>query len=341
MELKFTRALLPGMFLDYDCVIIPGLGGFVCNERAAWYDEEKAEMVPPSRDVLFNPNLTHNDGLLAQEIIRSTGITYSEAIKIAEDEARIIADELKLGNAVEIAQVGRLYSSEDGVIRFTPNSELVRMLSSFGHSRIPLQQIQVTELLPVLPVESKKPEVSAEVPETKVIPLRVRIARVAAILAIPIALGGAWMISEPDSSNTLLSVFPGIDTEAIISTFSPSEPTIIESDNEELTNEELVAEYLPNPVIELTVITTTTSAAPITIEINFMIIGGAFSVEQNARALGIELAQEGFSVTHHFQSHNNLHLVVLGEFENEGSARTEMEKARKSENVTAWLKILQ
>ena len=36
----------------------------------------KEEMVPPPRDVLFNPNLTHNDGLLAQEIIRSTGLTY-------------------------------------------------------------------------------------------------------------------------------------------------------------------------------------------------------------------------------------------------------------------------
>ena len=60
MEYKYTRALLPGMFLDYDCVIIPELGGFVCNERTAWYDEDKEEMVPPSRDVLFNPNLVYN-----------------------------------------------------------------------------------------------------------------------------------------------------------------------------------------------------------------------------------------------------------------------------------------
>ena len=43
MEFKYTRALLPGMFLDYDCVIIPELGGFVCNERTAWYDEDKEE----------------------------------------------------------------------------------------------------------------------------------------------------------------------------------------------------------------------------------------------------------------------------------------------------------
>ena len=332
MELKFTRALLPGMFLDYDCVIIPGLGGFVCNERKAWYDEDKAEMVPPSRDVLFNPNLIYNDGLLAQEIIRSTGFTYSESIKIAEDEAAIISEQLKLGNPVDIAQVGRLYSSEDGVIRFTPNAELVRMLSSFGHSKIPLTQIPLTEKSPIPPI----------ITPTKVTPLRVRIARVAAILAIPIALGGAWMISEPSTPSTLLSIFPGIDTEAIISTFSPSEPpTDLTTDfSIALTGEELVIEYSPNPVVLEVTINDVADATTVIIEINFLIIAGAFSVEDNAHALASELALDGFTVTHHFQEHNNLHLVVIGEFEDEGPARIEMEKARKSENASAWLKIL-
>ena len=146
MEFKYTNALLPGMLLEYDCVIIPGLGGFVCNERSAWYDEEKEEMVPPSRDVLFNPNLTHNDGLLAQEIIRTTGVTYSEAMALAEAEASFITSELKAGNTVEIPGVGRLYSGEDGVNRFIPDAELVRTLSSFGHSRIPLAKLAARKI---------------------------------------------------------------------------------------------------------------------------------------------------------------------------------------------------
>ena len=56
---------LPGMFWDHDCVMLPGLGGFVCNPRSAWYDEAQQQIVPPSRDVLFNPRLTTNDGLVA------------------------------------------------------------------------------------------------------------------------------------------------------------------------------------------------------------------------------------------------------------------------------------
>ena len=141
MDFKFTRNLLPGMFLDYDCVIIPGLGGFVCNGRSAWYDEENEEMVPPSRDVIFNPNLIHNDGLLAQEIMRARDLSYSEAMKHVEEEASFMVRQLTEGKPVEIARLGRLYSGDDGVTRFLPDSELVRVLSSFGHARIPLSKL--------------------------------------------------------------------------------------------------------------------------------------------------------------------------------------------------------
>ena len=138
MEFKYTRALLPGMFLDYDCVIIPELGGFVCNERTAWYDEDKEEMVPPSRDVLFNPNLVYNDGLLAQEIMRAKGMDYTEAMKLVASEASDMIEALKSGKPIEIPRLGRLYTSDDGLVRFLPDAELVRMLGSFGHARIPL-----------------------------------------------------------------------------------------------------------------------------------------------------------------------------------------------------------
>ena len=243
MDLNYTRALLPGMFLDYDCVIIPGFGGFVCNVRPAWYDEEKEEMVPPSRDVLFNPNLVHNDGLLAQEIIRLTGVSYSEAMKMAEEEANIISSELKLGNSVEIAGVGRLYSGEDGVNRFAPDAELVRTLSSFGHTRIPLPKVQSK------PIENSGKD-EQDTDGTKIIPLRTKIGRVAAILAIPLAVGsivgGTYIATDNGGSNTLLSLFPS--PEVIRSSFSPSENNseIVFVETEE---EELNIEYVTNPYI--------------------------------------------------------------------------------------------
>ena len=333
MELKYTRALLPGMFLDYDCVIIPGFGGFVCNERPAWYDDDKEEMVPPSRDVLFNPNLTHNDGLLAQEIIRSTGLSFSVAMKLAEGEAAFIATELLGGHQVEIQGVGRLYAGEDGVNRFTPDAELDRTLSSFGHSRIPLSKLQAKQI--VKPLNKTEEQQEKETGVIPMQPLSRKIARVAAILALPLAvgaiIGGTYLATDNDSQSTLLSFFPS--PEAIISSFSPSESSAL-IDLESVIMEE--TEDLNIDYVEETVVAEITP----TPKINFLIVGGAFAIEENAHTLADELRKEGYSPTFHYQKHNKLHLVALGEFTEELTARVEMAKARKAGRTASWLKKL-
>ncbi len=316
MDFKFTRNLLPGMFLDYDCVIIPGLGGFVCNGRSAWYDDENEEMVPPSRDVIFNPNLIHNDGLLAQEIMRARDLSYSEAMKHVEEEASFMVRQLKEGKPVEIARVGRLYSGDDGVTRFLPDSELVRVLRSFGHARIPLAKLVEKKEKKVIPIYT---------------PLMVKIARVAAVIALPIVLGGAWILSDSSNSSTLLSVLPTFDTEAIVSTFMPSEGSTLFNPSDEEIAEEIEIEYATEEVEE---------EETLAIQINFLIIGGAFSIEENALNLAETLKLEGFNPTHHYQNHNNLNLVALGEFETESSAREALKKARKKGRTASWLKRL-
>ena len=325
MDFKFTRNLLPGMFLDYDCVIIPGLGGFVCNGRSAWYDEENEEMVPPSRDVIFNPNLIHNDGLLAQEIMRARDLSYSEAMKHVEEEASFMVRQLTEGKPVEIARLGRLYSGDDGVTRFLPDSELVRVLSSFGHARIPLSKLVEKKEKKVVPIHS---------------PLVVKIARAAAVIALPIVLGGAWILSDSSNSSTLLSVLPTFDTEAIVSTFMPSEgSTLFNTSNEEIT-ETIEIEYATEEVDLLLSENKEEEEETLAIQMNFLIIGGAFSIEENALNLAETLKLEGFTPTHHYQNHNKLNLVALGEFETESSAREALKEARKKGRTASWLKRL-
>ena len=325
MDFKFTRNLLPGMFLDYDCVIIPGLGGFVCNGRSAWYDEENEEMVPPSKDVIFNPNLIHNDGLLAQEIMRARDLSYSEAMKHVEEEASFMVRQLTEGKPVEIARVGRLYSGDDGVTRFLPDSELVRVLRSFGHARIPLSKLVEKKEKKVIPIHS---------------PLVVKIARAAAVIALPIVLGGAWIISDSSNSSTLLSVLPTFDTEAIVSTFMPSEGSaLFNTSNEEIT-EAIEIEYATEEVDLLLSENKEEEEETLAIQINFLIIGGAFSSIENALNLAETLKLEGFNPTHHYQNHNNLNLVALGEFETESSAREALKEARKKGRTASWLKRL-
>ena len=166
-------------------------------------------------------------------------------------------------------------------------------------------------------------------------PLSRKIARVAAILALPLTavaiIGGTYLATDNDSQSTLLSLFPS--PVAIISSFSPSESSAL-IDLESVTTE--VSDELNIHYVEETVDTKITP----TPKINFIIVGGAFAIEENAHTLADELRKEGYSPTFHYQKHNKLHLVALGEFTEELAAREEMEKARKAGRKASWLKKL-
>ena len=51
------------LLLENDCVIVPGLGGFIAHKRQAAYSIQKGEFMPPLRTIGFNPQLIMNDGL--------------------------------------------------------------------------------------------------------------------------------------------------------------------------------------------------------------------------------------------------------------------------------------
>jgi cell division septation protein DedD len=238
--------VLPGLFWDHDCVMLPGLGGFVCNPRSAWYDEAKRQIVPPSRDVLFNPRLTTNDGVLANELMAKHGVLYPDAIQAVEGLVQHVQGALNSGQPFQLPGLGKLYKEEDGQLRFMADAEFERMLQSFGHASIPLvpraiaAPIAVPEpVAPLEPVAAPVPvEAQSEAPapaptreprrqpehEGRVIPLRVKLGRAAAAVAIPLTLAGAYLLAEPTGSATLLGSNPLWNAVPVAATYAPSAP---------------------------------------------------------------------------------------------------------------------
>ena len=74
----FIRELLFGN----DCVIIPGFGGFIGNYSQAHIDNNTGTFYPPVRQISYNRNLSHNDGLLVGMISGSSNISYGDAINL-------------------------------------------------------------------------------------------------------------------------------------------------------------------------------------------------------------------------------------------------------------------
>ena len=222
-------SVLPGMFWDHDCVMLPGLGGFVCNPRSAWYDEAKRQIVPPSRDVLFNARLTTNDGLVANELMAKRGVMYPEALKAVEGLVEHLQQQLEAGTTVELPGLGKLYREEDQQVRFMADAEFERMLQSFGHASIPLVAREVAAPKPVtttpkaLNAPSPEPAVAKTTSEPRVIPFRVQLARAAAAVAIPLTLAGAYLLADPAGNVTLLGSNPLWNAVPVTATYAPVE----------------------------------------------------------------------------------------------------------------------
>ena len=225
--------VLPGMFWDHDCVMLPGLGGFVCNPRSAWYDETKRQIVPPSRDVLFNPRLTTNDGVVANELMAKHGLAYGEALKAVESLVDHVLAGLDKGETVEMPGLGKLYREEDQQLRFMADVEFEQMLQSFGHASIPLAareavRVDVAPKAASVPMAAhEKVELlaaqTASTGDTPVIPFRVKLGRAAAAVAIPLTLAGAYLLAEPAGTETLLGSNPLWNASPVTATYAPTD----------------------------------------------------------------------------------------------------------------------
>ena len=391
--------VLPGLFWDHDCVMLPGLGGFVCNPRSAWYDEAKRQIVPPSRDVLFNPRLTTNDGLVANELMAKHGITYRDALKAVEGLVERIQGDLDGGSTVELPGLGKLYREEDGQLRFMADVEFERMLRSFGHASIPLVARSVAAPTPVTAPAAAPALATAEPtkapirPEPRVVPFRVQLGRAAAAIAIPLTLAGAYLLSDPAGTETLLGANPLWNAVPVTATYAPAERPALDSwsATDEAEPVETVAEFVertnwegllefdveagrpaagglridvpgtpeptpdptPDPVVESTpdptpapeptptpepVVKPVTVPAPA--PVNFLIVGGAFGVKENAEKLAASMEAEGFETSLHYQAHNGLTVVAMGGYATEEEARNALANARGRGHEKAWLKRL-
>jgi cell division septation protein DedD len=127
---KYVRELL----LQHDCVILPGLGGFVANYKPAEFDASQKTVLPPSRQILFNPNLVHNDGLLYALISRKTDYGYKEVQEMAEVYFKTIKYEVGKGLKFVIEDLGYFFINKARKIEFAQETSDNLLIASYGLS---------------------------------------------------------------------------------------------------------------------------------------------------------------------------------------------------------------
>ena len=158
---RHIEALLVGN----DCVIVPGLGGFIIHYTPAVWVEKDNVFLPPTRMTGFNARLKVNDGLLVQSYMAAHHVDFAKAAKFVEKDADELLSLLHTEGKVTLGNIGQLHLSIHNTLEFIPDSTPLCApafygLESFGIRKLEKQEKKVTpapRLAPVNVPHSHKP----------------------------------------------------------------------------------------------------------------------------------------------------------------------------------------
>ena len=187
------------LILCHDCVVVPGLGAFIAHYTPAHIDRDLGCIFPPKRNLTFNPELSHNDGLLATSISRRHSMTFDAAMSTIKDEVALIRSQVESNGEYAIGRLGTLGHNPDGTMLFTPfaTNTCSRYSGLYATSAKPLKVVE--------PV--------ASVAETKVrnaSPTR-NVVKIVASIALLLCLGFMWSTPIVDTNTNLASIGTGIN----------------------------------------------------------------------------------------------------------------------------------
>ena len=154
------------LLLENDCVIVPGLGGFVAHYTPATRVKEENIFLPPTRIIGFNPQLKMNDGLLVQSYMAVYDTDFSDATRIVEKEVAHIFTALHEEGKVDLPNIGELRYSIHGIYDFVPYDHKITTPYLYGLDSFEMQELAelkkpymektIRYSVPVVPEDKKR-----------------------------------------------------------------------------------------------------------------------------------------------------------------------------------------
>jgi hypothetical protein len=352
------------LLYHHDCVIVADFGGFVAQYKSASIHPVQHTFSPPSKHIAFNRQLTFNDGLLANYISTKLLLSYPDACRIINDFVIACNTQLENGQKIIIDNVGELCLDPEKNIQFTPFGEKNFLLDSFGLSVIQSPAIQREKTfdifnplqdVPVMPMAKKK---------NMLTPI-LRIAAITGVAAMltwayfnPVISGkinkgiaGLFPVTEQSavSENKLTSNLPQTLKEKVAQVDPSDEENIFEKEvgNSSNINETSygnttgVTSTIADPTMNSTAVKEEIPAVenpiPVKKDNHFYIIGGCFSISENALKLNNELQTKGFTSSIIGKNKNGLDMVAVSSFGTRQEAEAQLMTVHQAGYADAWI----
>ena len=105
-----------------ECVILPGLGAYICHNVPALIDKKKGIVIEPFRYISFNSDIITNDGLLIESVSRGESIPYETAATLINEEIDRIKSTLDRVGFFMFPRIGRIVRKKN-TLQFVPDSD--------------------------------------------------------------------------------------------------------------------------------------------------------------------------------------------------------------------------
>lgn len=320
-----VEAYISELLYRHDCVIVPGIGGFITNYRSAQIHPVSHTLRPPSKSISFNVQLQNNDGLLANYIGESESISYAKAQAKIDRFAQKIQNDLEHKKEAEISNVGVLSKGLNGKIAFEPKFTANYLLDSFG-----LEDVQSPAILRKAKTVRLQEQVARRSENMKSDKSSINW-RVAAVI-VPL-IGLSAFVSLQNSS-----VSENLSSYAYLNPFKKKPAAVYVPRHVEKPTEKVV-------ILEETATLESPITKAVAVEVkpalsaakkNFHLVAGCFSSKENADNLVKKLNAEGYKSSVIGQNAKGLFRVSFNSFSTRELALLEMDKI-KSVGKSTWL----
>lgn len=300
----------------YECVVVPQFGAFLTQKHTATIHGATNEFLPPRKTVSFNEQLKQNDGLLANHVVQTEGVDYTQALELIEAHVSQLKGALVAGETVLLNKIGDFSLSHEGKLQFSPLEDINYLTSSFGLGdmyNVPVLREVYKE--DVTSLEDKAP--IAFIPETRQKRSYLKYAAVAVV-----ALGLSGLLGKQVYTNQMEEVTTHNALEAL--------------EIEKVAYQK--ASFFDIAPIEVPEVTFNVSVEKKLIG-KYHIIAGAFRFEENADKKISQLETQGYSPRKIGQNKYGLHQVVYASLATRAEALATLKSIKQSHNSHAWLLV--
>lgn len=286
----------------YDCVIVPGFGGFVTNRIGAKLNSASQTFYPPTKQISFNSHLKHNDGLLANYIASTEQISFEKASLSISTAVLKWQKELQ-NTKIQLNNLGAISLNENQQIIFEPSEDINFLTTSFGLSSVASSIVIVkraeSHAKPLVPVYKTI--------DKKGVPIFIKYAAAAAIL-LTLGFTGYNSHQQNQQKEVFANQQKELEKKIQSATFIISNPL---------------------PTLELNVVKEISKP--------FHIIAGAFQFRANADRKVKELISKGFNAKIIGINKWGLTKVTFHSYANRNDAINGLNKIKRTVAKDAWL----